>query len=225
MSTLTELVIPASEFVLADTLTATPGMRIEIKRVVAGADRVTPYFWASGGDFDVFEQALRDDSTVQDVLTLEEHQEQDLDESRTEERFYRVTWKTSKPNLIVAIEETRGAILEAVSNDTKKWELKVLFPTEEALSEFHEYCVEHDFAFELERVYQPTNPQEEAEFDITDEQQEALEAAYHAGYFKVPRDISLTDLAAELDISRNALSARLRRGQDNVLSNTLVHEE
>jgi hypothetical protein len=41
----------------------------------------------------------------------------------------------------------------------------------------------------------------------------------------VPREVTLTELADRLDISRNALSARLRRGHRNLLANTLVHEE
>lgn len=236
MSVLVELTAPADEFVLADTMTAAPDMRIEIKRVVAGTEEVTPYFWASGGDFDAFEQALRDDEWTRDVLTLEEHGdgspetagEQGNDGSEdygNDERFYRVTWKTDAPNLIDAMTDAKAAILEAVSDGSDSWKLKVLFPNRDALSQFHDYCVEHGFSFELQRVYQPENPQEEAEYEVTDEQQEALVAAYHAGYFDVPRDRTLTELADELDISRNALSARLRRGHRNLLANTLVHEE
>jgi len=217
MSVLAEVLVPASEFVLADTLTAAPEMRIEIKRVVAGGDRVTPYFWAADGDFEVFEQSLHDDSTIENVLTLEEHQEN--------ERFYRVTWETTTPNLITAISDTEGAILEAVSSDGEKWALKILFPSHEKLSKFDDYCTEHGFQYTLERVYQAENPQEEAEYDVTKEQQEALEAAYHAGYFKVPRDTSLTELAEEFGISQNALSARLRRGHHNLVENAFIHEE
>lgn len=217
MSVLAELAVPANEFVLSETLRSVPEMRIEIKRVVADTEHVTPYFWAAGGHLDDFEDALRDDDTVKDILTLEE---QDGDE-----RFYRVTWQTDAETLMAAISEAKATILEAVSDDGKFWELKVLFPGRDDLSEFHDYCVEHDFTFQLERVYQPENPQEAGEYDVTDEQHEALLAAYDAGYFDVPRNVSLTELADQLDISRNALSARLRRGHRNLLANTLVHDE
>lgn len=217
MSVLAELTVPASEFVLADTLRSVPDMRIEIKRVVADTEHVTPYFWASGEDLDAFEEALRDDDTVEDILTLEDQ--------GGEERFYRVTWQTEVESLMSAISDAKATILEAVSDDGKFWELKVLFPDRDALSDFHDYCVERDFSFQLERVYQPENPQEAGTYDVTDDQREALVAAYDAGYFDVPRDASLTELADELGISRNALSARLRRGHRNLLSNTLVHDE
>jgi len=223
MSVLAELTIPSSEFVLAETLTSVPEIRIEIKRVVAGADEVTPYFWASDGDLDAFERALRDDETVREILTLEEQPGDDSTADR-QERFYRVTWALDDETILAALEDAKATVLEAVSSDDA-WEIKVLFPDREALSAFHEYCVSTDVSFRLERVYRAENPQEAGEYDVTAEQQEALRAAFDAGYFDVPRETTLTDLADSLDISQNALSARLRRGQRNLLDNTLVHDE
>ncbi|WP_368410252.1 helix-turn-helix domain-containing protein [Halorussus vallis] len=217
ISVLAEFVFPADEFVLADTLTAVPDMHIEIQRVVAGEERVTPYFWASGGDFAAFEQAIRGDSTIQEVLTLKDGQ--------GDERFYRVAWKSNPPDLLSALSEAKATILEAVRDDGSKWRLKILFPDQDALSAFHDFCAENGIQFEVERIYHSENPQEEAEYGVTEEQQEALVAAFEADYFRVPRDVTLTELADELGISRNALSARLRRGQHNLLSRTLVHDE
>lgn len=224
MSVLAEFTVPAEEFVLADTLTDASDMRIEIKRVVGGESTVTPYFWVAGGDFGRFEVALHDDEMIREVLTLERDRGADSG-NEVEERFYRVTWEMAVPNLITAVSEAKATILEAVSEDGENWEVKVLFPGEEALSAFHDYCVEHGFDVEPQRVYEPKNPQEQGQYGVTEAQQEALEAAYRAGYFAVPREQTMTEIAARLDISRNALSARLRRGHRNLLANTLVHEE
>ncbi|UPV73983.1 helix-turn-helix domain-containing protein [Halorussus limi] len=217
MSVMAEMTVPASEFVLADTLTRAPDMRIEIKRVVAGTEHVTPYFWAANGDFEGFEAALREDSTIQDILTLEEQGD--------DERFYRVTWQANVENLMAGISDAKATILEAVSDGGERWELKVLFPNRDALSAFHDYCLEREFSFQLDRVYQPENPEESGTYGVTEEQREALTAAYDAGYFDVPRGAKLAELADDLGISRNALSARLRRGNRNLLANTLVHDE
>lgn len=217
MSVLAEMVVPADEFVLAETFTSVPGMRIEIKRVVAGGERVTPYFWATDGGFEEFEGALRSDPTIGDVTTLEEQNH--------DERFYRVTWRNDEVNLVTAVSDTEATILEAVSETGDEWRITALFPDRDALSDFHAYCVAHDFSFALDRIYRPHNPEEEGEYGVTEDQREALVAAYDAGYFDVPRGTTLTALADRLDISRNALSARLRRGQRNLLSNTLVHDE
>lgn len=224
MSVLAELRVPASEFVLAETLTCVPDVRIEIKRVVAGADEVTPYFWVSDGDLDAFERALRDDGTVLDILALEEHLDDAGEASPGDERFYRVTWRLDAESLLTALDDAKATILEAVS-DGEEWEIKVLFPDRESLSAFHDDCADRGVSIRLDRVYRAENPQEKGEYDVTDDQREALLAAFEAGYFDVPRGATLTELADGLDISRNALSARLRRGQRNLLANTLVHDE
>ncbi|WP_254529044.1 helix-turn-helix domain-containing protein [Natrinema gelatinilyticum] len=224
MTTLAEFIVPAEEFVLAETLTIAPDMEIEIKRVAGGESTVTPYFWATGGDFNRFEEALREDDMVLEVLTLEEHEEL-AQEDQVDERFYRVTWKMEVPNLVAAVSEAKATVLEAISEDTNQWEVKILFPSEEALSEFHDYYIEHDFDIQPRRVYRPGNPEEQAEYEVSEKQQDALEAAYHAGYFAVPREYTLTEIAEQLNISRNALSARLRRGQRNLLANTIMHRD
>lgn len=222
MSVLAEFVVPAEEFVLADTLTAASGMRIEIKRVIGGESTVTPYFWASNGDFERFEDALHDDEMVREVLTMERDDETTGDDE--EDRFYRVTWEMRVPDLISAASEAKATVLEAVSEDGGSWEVKVLFPDDEALSRFHDYCVDHDFDVDPQRIYEPKHPEAQGEYGVTEAQQEALQAAFRAGYFAVPREQTLTEVAETLGISRNALSARLRRGHRNLLANTLVHE-
>ena len=225
MSILAEFVVPADTFVLADTLTTPPDMRIEIKRVVGGKEHVTPYLWAYGSDFETFEASLRSDETVQDVLTLDEQPEAPGRSNAQEERFYRVTWEGSVPNLIDAVSVAKATVLEAVSSDGDRWEVKVLFPDDEALATFNEYGLENDFSFEPRRLYRPENPEEQGEYELTSAQLEALKAAYQEGYYNVPRDITLTELAETLDISQNALSTRLRRGNRNLLSNTIVHDQ
>lgn len=217
MSVLAEFLVPADQFVLADTLTAVPEVRIEIERVVAGTEDVTPYLWAFGEELDAFERALREDPSVKEILILEEEQE--------DERFFRVRWEAHVPNLLSGVTDAKATILDAENTPDGTWQLKLLFPDRDRLGAFHDYCVDNDISCQLTRVYRAENPQEQGEYGVTEDQLEALEAAYRAGYFNVPRDTSLTELAEELDISRTALSARLRRGERNLLSNTVVHDE
>nr|WP_255473553.1 helix-turn-helix domain-containing protein [Halogeometricum sp. CBA1124] len=46
---------------------------------------------------------------------------------------------------------------------------------------------------------------------MTDLQRETLALAIRRGYFEVPRSATLSDLAAELGVSKQAVSERLRR--------------
>jgi predicted DNA binding protein len=57
---------------------------------------------------------------------------------------------------------------------------------------------------------------------LTDTQREALVLAYERGYFGSPRETSLEEVAAELDITQQSLSSRLRRGHRRLIAATLV---
>lgn len=59
------------------------------------------------------------------------------------------------------------------------------------------------------------------EFGLTAERYEVLTAAAERGYFDVPRRLTMTELAEELDISQQALSERLRRGHGTLIDSAL----
>jgi predicted DNA binding protein len=56
---------------------------------------------------------------------------------------------------------------------------------------------------------------------LTDEQREVLQVAHDLGYFDVPRSATLADVAAELGISSQAASERLRRGHRQLIAQHL----
>jgi predicted DNA binding protein len=56
---------------------------------------------------------------------------------------------------------------------------------------------------------------------LSEKQFQALSLAFDRGYFAVPRRITLENLADEVGVSHQALSERLRRGQQVVLSELL----
>lgn len=215
MSVVAEFTVPADEFLLGETLQTIPETRVEIERVVAEDQRVTPYFWASGVDFDDFEAVMDDDPSVESVATLENH---------AESRFYRAVWNESSPGVTYAIEDTDATILSATGRDDA-WSIRILFPDDGAISSFHTFCRSYDLSFELTRLYESRHPEAVGKYDLTEKQREALVAAREAGYFAVPRRIRLEQLAERLDISPNALSARLRRGHANLVDNTLRHAD
>ncbi|MFC6763643.1 helix-turn-helix domain-containing protein [Natrinema soli] len=64
---------------------------------------------------------------------------------------------------------------------------------------------------ELKRIYVEREPRRR-EFTVTPEQRAALTTALKRGYYAVPREAKQEEIAAELGISENALSERLRRG-------------
>lgn len=208
MTTIADFTIPSTEFVLGWTLAAVPEATVEVERVVADANqRVTPYFWVTGDRADEFDAVLADDPSVASVRLLDE---------TPDGRFYRARWTESIEPLIYVLDDAHGTILSAVGRDAK-WDVRVLFPDRAALSGFHEFCAAHDLSFRLRRLYEPSGTKPLAAPDLTDEQSEALKLAFDLGYFSVPRDVTMSDLAAELDVSTTAVSKRLRRAHDRVL--------
>lgn len=60
---------------------------------------------------------------------------------------------------------------------------------------------------------------------LTEAQREVIEAAYKAGFFEVPREIGLNELAEELGRSRSSLSTLLRRGIGGLVEHLLGEED
>ncbi|SFC35994.1 HTH DNA binding domain-containing protein [Halobiforma haloterrestris] len=57
--------------------------------------------------------------------------------------------------------------------------------------------------------------------DLTPKQWEALELAFKRGYYDQPRSVDLQALSEELDISKSAVSQRLRSAEATVVESVL----
>ena len=174
-------------------------------------EHVMPYVWVTNDDREGIETALSEDPSIDDFRLIA-----DLDG----EWLYQMNWIDHIDTLVQILVEEEGSVL-AADGDNTWWRLRVLFPERDSLSRTYDYCRESDLTFDIHRIYQLDDGRK-GRFGLTDEQQDTLEAAFERGYFDVPQGITLTDLAAELDISHQALSERLRRGEKSVLKNTVI---
>ncbi|MFC4356947.1 bacterio-opsin activator domain-containing protein [Halobium salinum] len=212
MSVIAEFTVPADAFLLSDALSAAPEATVEIQRVVANApDELMPVFWVAG-DVAGFDEAVREDDSVTDVTRLD-----DLDRGTS----YRATWTRNAESIAYAYLETGAAILEANARDDT-WRLRMRFDDDESLGRFDDYCREHGLPFELERLYRPEEPMAGGRFGLTPKQRRSLVGALERGYYAVPRELTMSDLAAELGVTQQALSQRLRRAHGTLVENTLV---
>ncbi|OIB56704.1 helix-turn-helix domain-containing protein [Natrialba sp. SSL1] len=94
--------------------------------------------------------------------------------------------------------------------------LKQQFADRDELAAYRDSCRKMDISFRLDRLYESSGDDDRIP-GVSEKQHEALRAVYEAGYFDVPRQASLRDVADSLDISRSALAERLHRGQAHVL--------
>jgi predicted DNA binding protein len=213
MTTITEFLVPAEEFALSETLPKVPKMEIEVERVAAHErDRVLPFFWAAGDDFDRFEAALEADSTVENVRCLSE-----LEEGN----FYQMDW-IDRIDLLIDSITGKGATLLSAHGQNDIWKIRMLFPDHDSVSEVYDDFRERGFSVEITQVYELEGAKQYGQYGLTDRQYETLRLAVRNGYFRVPRGTTLGELADELEISHQALSERLRRAQASLIVNALT---
>ena len=212
MSVVVEFTVAADSFALGRSLGEQEGMEIELERVVPTPNSVMPFFWVRGGDPESLERGVRDSSYIENLTALD---------SVGDRVLYRVDWTGNYGNLVQGIVQTEGTVLEASGNPT--WTFHVRFFDHEAVADFYNYCTDHEISVHIERVYSLTEESVRGRsFDLTAEQREALVLALRRGYFETPREVSMEELAAELDITQQAFSDRLRRGNERVLRNVLL---
>ena len=212
MSVVGDFTIPAESFALEHALSTVPEMTMEADRLASHSpDEVFPFFWATGGDFEGFQQALEDDPTTTAVSVAEETEDEVL---------YRFEWNQDVLDLIKEIIDHHASIAEATARDGQ-WHLRLRFASEGMVSEFQNYFRENGHNFQVHRLARPREPRQE-EYGLTKEQYDALVAAVRGGYYRVPRATSVEELGETLGISANAVSQRLRRGTEAVLQNSLT---
>jgi len=212
VSVFAEFHIPTEQFALQQTFERAPETVIEIERVAAAADMLTPYFWVSEGDTEHFETAVAADPSVQNLERVDTFEEAVL---------FRANWTENVESILYAYTHIGAVILEATGS-ADVWELQMRFNDHDQLEEFQTYYVERGLDFELKRLHDVTSPKTSSQYELSDKQREALVTACNAGYFDPSTDTTLADVAADLDISQQALSARLKRGHQRLIENTLA---
>ena len=212
MPTVVDGTVPAEEFALYETLTSIEGVEFECEQVVESGDGIVmPLLWGRGADYDIVDEALDGDPTVDNDTLLADY---------GDEWLVRMDWIDSVQLVVHMITNANATVLEAHGEGTQ-WDLRMMYPTRDELSMTHEFCDAHGVTFEVTRIRDMEgNPS--AHYGLTSEQYEALTMAYDHGYFQVPRNADLNELAAELDISHQALSERLRRAQATLIRETLL---
>lgn len=213
MKAIAEYTVPAADFVLGRATNAE--VVVEIERIAREDGGVVSYVWADGAGKNRFERTLGDAESVRDVRRVD-----DLGNRR----LYRVHHRTGEDSFLGGLVEYGAEVLAAEGSE-EDWTALLLFDSATTLSDFQRYCVEHaEVALELERLYNPVEGAPTVESELTTTQRETLIAAYEAGYFDIPRKITLVDLAEGLKVSDQAVSERMRRGEAKLIETHLLED-
>lgn len=204
-----EFEIDAAEFVLGDVLAGPLEVEVAVERLVPADEAVVPYLWVGGPDAGRFADRA---AACPDVAAIE------LRDVADGWRLFRVEWSDGAETRLAALAGARITLLEARGAD--RWHVRARFASRANLSAFHDACRDCGVDLTLSRV-RARPPEPGGGVDLTDSQREALSLAIERGYFDVPRETTLSELAAELGISTQAASERLRRGTDAALRASL----
>jgi len=212
MCTIVSAVVPSAEFALQDTFVDVPPAKFETVRT-AGHDtgQPMPFLRAMAPDPDALEAALRADTTTDTVRRF----------SRGDERrLYRIDWQPRARSLLGTLVEDDGTLLNADARDGR-WEFKLLFPDHCTASEAYDRCQNRGIDLTVRQVTNDTGLMGRDGNSLSNEQYEALVTAFQTDYYRVPRGVTQVELAEQLDLSHQALSERLRRGHQGLISYTL----
>ncbi|MWG33813.1 helix-turn-helix domain-containing protein [Halomarina oriensis] len=212
MIVIADISVPASQFPLGRVLEAFPEVEIELERLIPLTEGVIPLIWVRDADADAIEATLGDDPVTESVRRL----------TRVGQRvLYQVEWTLGVDGLVQSFIDSEAQVVIGEGTATV-WDFRLQFQSRGDLETFRASCEEKDISLSLRRLYNPALPENSQ--SLSERQSEALMTAYRAGYFEVPREVKLSDIAAEFDISDSAFSQRIRRGSSALIAETLIPE-
>ena len=191
--------LPVAGFALVELFERMPDATVELEPAVASPDNHALLMIEADAHRAV-DAALRLSPSVAAVERFgrEEHRAR-----------YRVTWESHARRVL------RGLVAEDITlidlhGESGCWKLRVLAPDRAAIARAYEV---------LEDLGCDPNCQSITRFGdglanpagVTDKQHRALTRAFELGYYDIPRDITMEELASDLGISHQALSERFRR--------------
>lgn len=208
-----DLSLPAERFLFSDVIGDHPAVRLDLVELAATNDPPAVYCWVMGPERTV--ASFVDDATAGDSVS-------DLTrlDRRDRKRLYHATLLDPLAPFLDAL-RTHDVLVDRARGSSDGWELRVQCPDTETLSAFRSTCSDAGVEVTVDRQFALADLQESSAIDLTPEQREALVLARREGYFDVPRGITLEELGGMLDISRQAVSNRLRRGTRHLVDANL----
>ncbi|WP_049998634.1 helix-turn-helix domain-containing protein [Halococcus sediminicola] len=166
-------------------------------------------FWANGPDLATLERGLENEPSIQTIEVLSG--------TDADQKLYQVRLSGAATTYWGWI-NLGGVLLGCTLDYEGKW-IRMRFPNRDALVACRDYCADHGYSFALNSLQPTSSGVDSKPTGLTVAQDELLTAATNEGYFNVPRNTTMDNLADSFNISNQAASERLRRGISNILAN------
>ncbi|MFC7177437.1 helix-turn-helix domain-containing protein [Halosegnis marinus] len=185
-------------------------MRVAFEREVPLSPAASTYARVSNADRDWVERRLPGEDGVAGVDVLD---------ADADDRLVRIAWDSPVAPRPAGLPPTDATCLDAVGTDDG-WRLALRFPDRDALADWYRRCGDRGIDVDVRRLREDGGTAT-PDGRLTDRQRTALATALDAGYFEVPRGVTLGELAARLGVSDTAASQRLRRGVSTLVEGHL----
>lgn len=214
MATVLEFTSPAEEFPLGSIFENLPGATVELERLIPHETLIIPYFWVRDVKTEDIEAAFDPHAGVTDIRLVD---------SVEDEYLMRAEWEQEYFGVLSALARANVVLLTGIGTKDE-WVFEVRGESQESIAAFRDYCQENDIPIEITAIHAMLPIQGEG-YELTETQREALVLAYERGYFETPPEAHLDEIAAELGITQQSLSSRLRRGHRRLIGATLIGSE
>lgn len=213
MSLLVDVDLPVTAIPPGGVVTMRTDVTLKLERVVP-TEGATHYLWLIGENYQGVLDELRDAAAIETVTTLDEYDDRVL---------VRLHWSGLDTPFFELLEESNVVLVEA-RGTADGWTATLQIPDEAALGAFYETSEQRGLGVEL-RAINGARFDERGDTDMFSAvQRETLEAAFEAGYFDIPRSVTIADLAEQLGRSEQAVSEALRRAIATYLRTTLQQQ-
>ncbi|WP_439027856.1 helix-turn-helix domain-containing protein [Haloarchaeobius sp. DT45] len=201
-------VLPGKETLLEPSQTGT------FERMVpfTAGERTT--LWVSGPDHDDAADVLRSHPAIARAERLDSGDERSLYELGLAAGLGPVADGIERTDAMA----TRAEVIDATIR------LTLRFRGQDELQQFVDTLHDENVQFEVTWKGNGGVTGDGGTDPLTQVQRQTLWLAYERGYFNIPRDTSLCELADELDVSSQAVSERLRRAMGSYLATTMLTE-
>ncbi|MDX1748148.1 MAG: helix-turn-helix domain-containing protein [Halobacteriales archaeon] len=206
MSVFAEFSLPTPVFSFEVALDDHPDVILEIRALVPTGDRAITVSIQGAGRHTVVEE-IRAEPTVERLEVLDEYPDGLL---------VKVVSSEPGPGIIEFADRVDGRIVSAVGG-RDGWTLTLRFPDDAALESFYADVIEDGLDLQLKQLGAADAGPRSGEPAVTRKQRETLVHAFEAGYFDIPRQVTLADIADDLGITEQGVSERLRRGLAGLL--------
>jgi hypothetical protein len=186
---------------------------LHVEDVISGTDGPPAVvFSATEVDPERLEPRLKDCTSLGDYVRLE---------SELSESQYRVVLEQTEVDTDVyrQLVDLRTHPTGATVTENG-WKVRAQFADREDLATFQDACEETEVGFQLLRLSEGSGDSAD-DYGLTGPQHEAILVAFEMGYFEIPREATLSDVAEELDTTTSALSERLRRAHHTLIERTV----